>query len=297
MKSLKLSFALILLALAWSLSAASLLANGSPSPEPKVNASQPPIPSRRELGTPQKTQTSKEKNNPAPDQRGTEQTPIIVKITPTPKTQADADAANEEKQEKAAAQNRAETLTAITAGATFIQALALIITIAVMVRTARRQLRAYMTIKHAGILLIPQSDDDKKDGHRSIVVDITIQNSGQTPAYKTNAWFKIQLLDLPADSASLDTTPAPRDQWSSAVVGASETLSMGTKGPVTMNTENFNAVRAQKKGIFVWGVVTYRDIFKKERITNFRMMNGSFTHAGDGGAWALAPTEEDNEAT
>jgi hypothetical protein len=76
------------------------------------------------------------------DQRGTEQSPLTVKVLPTPKTDEEAAQARDERDQKSSTDRWMIFLTAAVATATFLQVFALWVTI----RTARRQLRAYVFI-------------------------------------------------------------------------------------------------------------------------------------------------------
>lgn len=105
--------------------------------------SQRPSPGKGILGSNNESQTSANKQYPKNDQRGTEQSPLVIKVAPSPNTQEEADQAKKDKDEKAAANRRSEIIAIAIAFATFIQAIALIVTIVVMVKTTRRQLRAY----------------------------------------------------------------------------------------------------------------------------------------------------------
>ena len=65
--------------------------------------------------------------------------------------------------------------------ATIGQAVALIVTITVMMRTARRQLRAYVFIDSTRI--------DGMNAGQTPEVALVIKNFGQTPAYKVTHWI------------------------------------------------------------------------------------------------------------
>src|SRR5208337_1124166 len=64
--------------------------------------SQYPSPSEGEPRQPQQTQNRGTQQPSAPDQRGTENSPIIVKVQPTPKTQAETDQEANDRLNKAA---------------------------------------------------------------------------------------------------------------------------------------------------------------------------------------------------
>src|SRR5690348_5385842 len=58
---------------------------------PVAAPSQPPVPSAGEFSRPQESQSNASQQSPNPDQRGTDQIPLTVKVLPTPKTQEEID--------------------------------------------------------------------------------------------------------------------------------------------------------------------------------------------------------------
>jgi hypothetical protein len=160
-----------------------------------IAQSQPPSPSSGELSSPEKPNPSNQKKQPKSDQRGTEQSPIIVKIVPSPNAQEEAAQAKREKEEKAATDRRVEITTDIVAGATLIQAIALFWTIRVMNRTGRRQLRAYVFPHEAGLIDGMMLNPPERAHTNEPGVILTIRNSGKTPAYKVVSWAQIAITE------------------------------------------------------------------------------------------------------
>jgi hypothetical protein len=115
-----------------------------PEIAPAPILSQPPAPSAREQSRAPQTEPNPEQQHSADDHRGTEQSPLIVKIQPTPKSSEEAAQAEREKENQAADKWRSDIIAIAIAAAAAVQAAALISTIIVMMCTARRQLRAYV---------------------------------------------------------------------------------------------------------------------------------------------------------
>lgn len=137
--------------------------------------SQGPPPSAGILSSNEKPQTPEKKEYSENDQRGTEQSPFVIKVAPSPNAKEEAAEAKKDKKEQTAANRRIEITTYAIAGGTILQAIALIITIRVMIRTTRRQLRAYINLKSASIYNVITNAEPK--------IHMMFDNFGQTPAY------------------------------------------------------------------------------------------------------------------
>jgi hypothetical protein len=247
-----------------------------------VNAqSQQPTPSSRILGSHEKSQTAKKKDNPQNDQRGTEQSPIVVKVAPSPNAQDEAAQAKKEKQNQAAANRRAELITIIIAFATAVQAIALIITIIVMLRTTRRQLRAYVFVNDISIFnvanpLHPLAKDYKKTGaeisrpNDGPIIAMTIKNSGQTPAYEVVNEGHMCIQEFPLIS-NLPTEPPSKFITKTAIPPGGITTKNLTMRPLTK--EEIAQLRNGTMAIYVYGKIIYKDTFGKISFTNFRVMH------------------------
>ena len=112
--------------------------------------SQEPAPSTEILGNNKKPQNSENKKHSENDQRGTEQTPLIVKMAPSPNAQEEDPKAKQDKENQAAANRRSEIITIAIAIATFLQAFALIYTIIIMAINQPRYLHHQWTYQCVG---------------------------------------------------------------------------------------------------------------------------------------------------
>jgi hypothetical protein len=79
---------------------------------------------------------------------------------------------------------------------------------------------------------------------------------------------------------------------SKSTLGSGSEVSVKRSSAVTLTYEQVTQLEERKLGIFVYGRIDYRDVFKNTRFTNFR-----YIMIGDGSEWALAATEEGNETT
>jgi hypothetical protein len=228
-------------------------------------------------GTQQRTNT---------EQRDTDQVPpSIIKKLPAEDIQQKP-AADEQK----GPDNRSDTwalsdkIAVIASIVALLQFFALVGTLFVLMSTARRQLRAYVLISSAQI-----HDFGIEHPPR---VEVIIKNSGQTPAFDLLSWggmiiekfpLNIELALPPPDIKQSQTAQGPGDSSSHSITAGRPLTKIET-----------DVVIAGGMAIYVFGEIKYKDIFKTERSTRFRMMYG-----GGGGAapdGALTFCEEGNDA-
>jgi hypothetical protein len=140
----------------------------------------------------------------------------------------------------------------------FLQFIALIATVFVMRRTAKRQLRAYIGI--AGI------DIKKVTLNEKPVMTVLIKNFGQTPAYRVRHWVDCAVVtkgtikfDLEAKSFSGEATLNPSDTYSVVCVMLE---------PLTF--EQVENILNDVDRLFLVGDIRYRDAFGHRRKTSFR---------------------------
>lgn len=123
-------------------------------------------------------------------------------------------------------------------------------------KTARRQLRAYVSFSKVRISSIAANKAPK--------VDVTILNSGQTPAYDLQASVGIGLAPYPY-----------RDFDLSKLIPHSRTM-MGPGHKVRLNVtlakmltqQEFIAIKAGTAALYAVSRITYKDVFDVDQITN-----------------------------
>jgi hypothetical protein len=243
--------------------------------------SQQPSPSDRVLSDQNQPKASNQNTQPAADQRGTENSPIIIKIAPGPNAQEEAAQAKRIKKEKAMADSRAEIITYVVVGATVIQAVALIITIFVMVRNGRRQLRAYVSLDGGSIRII--SDNQ---GNKFVEGFVNLKNCGQTPARNCKSWVQIKIDNI---------GNPPFDQKSygkgASIIGPGTPFNLPVHYPLT--AVDLAAIRSESKRIYVWGETEYIDVFNYDRFFKFYQWNGIEI---PGKGWPLEVSDKPQEA-
>lgn len=243
--------------------------------------SQRPTPSSGILSSNKKPQTTEEKQNSKNGQRGTEQTPLVVKMAPSPNAQEEAAEAKKEKKDQAAANRRVEITTWVIAILTSIQAIALIWTVIVMIRTTQRQLRAYVFVKTIEIHNVANFIDKGKviesnarlsRPYNGPMAFLTIMNYGKTPADKMTCWANIYIREYPLNSDLPMSQPIGEIYLQP---GGQFHKNLMIIEPLTL--EETNQLREGTSAIYVHGKITYTDIFDKSHHTTFRHYHNGLT--------------------
>lgn len=204
----------------------------------------------------------------------------------------------------------------VTAAATLLLA---IITLGLMLYTARlwaatkqlvseaqetsiRQLRAYVHLDHSN--LWDGSTLNPPMHTKAFVPGINLQwrNTGETPAKNVTIWSRVVVIK-PEHEALY--RPPPRLQE-----GYSNNLGRGIPGTKSMwyrhalTAAQCALVQRGRLGIYVYGRIEYRDVFRRDRWTNFKIayIGSQFPPvANGGGTFNLArsgnDTDDDDEAT
>lgn len=150
----------------------------------------------------------------------------------------------------------------------------------------RRELRAYI-----GVHIHEVRNVDAGDGKTRFQGVVTIKNGGQTPAFGVRR----SLLVDTGDEHKTNFPVAPQSGKIQLLPGSTWEFRQ-----VFWDTspEEMNRVVSNTRHAFVWGVVTYEDIYGETHHTHFRLISRERT--GDGPivtGLGLHPTEDGNEAT
>lgn len=186
-----------------------------------------------------------------------------------------------------------------------LQFVALVATIVVMVRTGRRQLRAYVFIDTGDIINVAKPMEDVPDGKEppkgalrwnnlGPVAVLRTRNTGQTPAYEMIHWAAIELREYPLTSAP--PKKLPRDRNTTVItLGANVVSTKNVSMPRPLSDDDVASLRAATKAIWVFGEIVYRDAFGKRRFTRYRYRHNGLT--GNVGVSAeLTGADEGNAA-
>lgn len=149
----------------------------------------------------------------------------------------------------------------------FLQFLALCVTIRIMIRTAQRQLRAYV-LPDKGSLFDGTMSNPPQPVYANVPgAVLTIRNTGQTPAYKVVSWARI-------DVAPINEPRLYKPQLSqvfSTTLGTGGTMPKQLWFDRPLTQEELTRVLEGTYAIYLHGRIEYRDVFKKKRFTNFRL--------------------------
>jgi hypothetical protein len=138
-----------------------------------------------------------------------------------------------------------------------IQFVALITTVCVMMRTARTQLRAYLSVEPDGI--------NPYKGQNYLISHIKIRNNGQIPARDVSVYSAIDR----------DTNGQRKAFDLGAVTAAKTAVQPRAKMRVGTGAWNIPAASDRQKELelngwlYVWGKVTYNDSYGTQRWTKF----------------------------
>ncbi len=233
---------------------------------------------------------------------------IAIAVEPPPGVQANGQSKGDEK----AASNDPRQLWSlsdkIAVGACiagFAQFLALITTIWIMIRNGRRQLRAYVIVERGIIANVanPISEYGKRQAtvaqlsvpSTGPVAQITIKNTGQTPAYKLVHWGNMEIREFPLTSQLPEMPPPPEPFCSVLGPTIAEVKTLRIRKP--LSEEEILGLRDGSKAAYCHGTIVYRDAFNKACTTHYRVMYSAITGIEIGTSTDLTVCSRGNEAT
>ncbi len=260
---------------------------------------QNPTPTPRKTGQPQQNQSRATQSPPAADQRGTEQSPLVVKTIPAPKTQSESEQEAKEHRAELATNWWLMIFTGLLAAIAFMQLIvfgyqakqlkrtvesageqsnamerhideasrsaAAMENVATVIQTGNAAIiRAYLSVVIGAAVYQDRQEGLKFEGRPSLV------NTGSTPA--RNIHIRIAAEIIAAADAERFPYAVPEEIAKAPGVAAPHQtyiLSAMVKDFVP-DTEVPNIKQGQGEGaLTVWGVVTYDDIFGQSHTTKF----------------------------
>jgi hypothetical protein len=243
------------------------------------------------------------------EQRGTEKEPFVVRVLPSEEAQAETAIHKQETDEKAKNDvdltRYTGWLALITAflfivaiiqaglfywqlvlirgslGDTQVAARAAADSARTMKTTAQRQLRAYVCVEGLQIGNVanpPQPQRGQKiiptvaHIHRPLdgpLINLALKNFGQTPASETTFWAEVLFREYPL-SSPLPSRP-PRNHASQFIVPPTGIIRLDRAMPQPLSSQEKAALISVPPtgAIYVFGEVSYKDIFKRSRWTKF----------------------------
>lgn len=246
---------------------------------------------KQAIGGPPNQETKNTENKPEAAQRGTEQSPFIIKILPAEQTQEEAATNATDRPEQRSngwfsGWNLGDKIAAIASTAAIFQVAALLATFCIMKSAGRRQLRAYVhiVIDHEQMVHIPGTDNKPS-------VATVLKNSGQTPAHDVVAYHQFYV--------GCPTIYGPLPPIKTEGTGSQIVIHPGTEWPgiaqmqCPLTDQETKAIMANEKRLYFYGEIVYRDAFHRSRSTHYRLM----THDYGGGRRGFLWCQDGNKAT
>jgi len=265
---------------------------------------QNPAPSAPRTKQPKQPQSAASQQAVNPDQRGTEQSPVIVKVVPTTKTQEEAEEDAQERKTKVSSDWWTVFLTGTLAFIAFLQLLvytyqakklretvksaegqskAMERHIGEAARSANAMenvanviqfgnkavMRAYLTVV-AGTAI---HQERREPGQPDLKFEARpeLRNTGNTPARNVGIRIKADILTLPIpDDFRYALPDEPSRPGFGGVLGAHQMNSIfGIVDRFVPDAEVGLIKEGTRKALCVWGLVTYEDIFGDHHTTRF----------------------------
>jgi hypothetical protein len=217
------------------------------------------------------------------NQRGTEQSPIVIKQLPTPKTKEELDQEAQDRQERTATDGKIVYFTGWLVAATIALAVIGFLQVVVFfwqgiqlkrtVAAGQESAKAFMAGERAWIAATLDLVQGKRYLHEtsengveavSGSFRLSHQNVGKTPAWVTNIRACLQVVTVLPEPPQLSALEM--------VEHLDETLATGQGGTASdfgLRTEINLPPTGHHRMTIVWGVIEYRDIFEKTRRTYF----------------------------
>jgi hypothetical protein len=154
--------------------------------------------------------------------------------------------------------------------------------------SAERQLGAYIGVSEGRIV--------SYDWGNTFVAEITIKNTGQTPAYQVTHYISA----TSRDRGTIESFNMPAKKPQKWVMAPSASWKLAQNiGPINVGT-----IQQGQREIFVWGHVDYFDVFDKPQWLEFRLRNEREERQAIGATskvvtigWELEPCEDGNDSS
>ena len=215
---------------------------------------------------PPNQQPAADQQQSQPEQHGTEQAPLVVPILPSAQTENKSSAPSTERPKEGfdawlVGWGLSDKIAAIAIFVGFLQFCVLFATVAVMRRSAHRQLRAYVHIED-----VVMSNMNNPNLTYAVVIQVIIKNFGRTPARQitnTSSWRPM------------------RERESNFGLGGAQIVELPDLGPSQKTFSTFYYPRAifqfwrqpvetGQMTFYVFGRIDYQDVFGKNWQTEYR---------------------------
>lgn len=233
------------------------------------------------------------------DERGTQDSPVVVKVVPSPKTPEEAAQESQDRKAKADNDRNLVNATWVLAGIGVLQLIVFGLQAAMLKKTVQSGatqsaamdrhigettrsanamediatkiqagnkaiLRAYLTVTVGNIHLYQERRDDKRFESRP-----NLTNTGNSPARNVSIQISADILPIPIPREFNFPLPDPEIR-NAGIVGSREIMTLaGTVKELVSDSEVGLIKEGRTKALCVWGLITYEDIFGAPHHTKF----------------------------
>lgn len=237
-----------------------------------------------------KEQSARESKDPHDDKRGTQESPLIIKVLPSPNTNGEADKVAQHQEGKATPD---WWLVILTGGLVVATAVLSVVTTFLwraterLVKgadnTAKRQLRAYIAVKEDDE---PIQDIAGPDNGHALEIRMVMKNVGQTPAFKLTQWTSAIV-----DRETVQLPIYEHDPARGIYMPPRIKMGFVTRIDTPWTRQMLEMETGEDVCLHIWGEIHYVDIFDEPRFVKFRFIK----RQGDTGS-ELEFHPEDNDA-
>lgn len=207
-----------------------------------------------------------------PNQQGNDNAPLVVRVVPAPKTKEETIEDANDRAEKLANDRKliefthALVIATYTLGAIGLLQLVVFgyqaIQLKVTVAASAQQMRAYLCVQ-IGLGIYQERDKNLRFEAKPLLV-----NTGNTPAY--NVRYKARAAILPVPLPDNFEFPLPEKEVGQATVGSQQNATLNAIVDDYCDDADVERIKhAEGEALFVWGTVTYQDIFGNSQHTHF----------------------------
>jgi hypothetical protein len=251
-----------------------------------------PLQIRQEKDSPPQEVSTRNKQQPKDDERHADKVPIIINIQSPDKPNQEP--AGPQKPQKSPP-DWLLYLTGIAAGAAVLQGLALFLTIAVTRWGSKRQLRAYISVTPKEVL------NWRYPSYR-LGIFLMVKNHGSTPGFEITYDFNVRAVSELPKPAVVTEKFIPNN-----ALFPDEELPVRLFMNGSLTGTEIDEIEKGTKSLFMWGTLSYRDVFGRSRWRRKKTTFFAFSCGGKdfadgmknvpGAKWNWSYAERHNEAT
>lgn len=144
-------------------------------------------------------------------------------------------------------------------------------------KDALRHGEQWMTCDQSAYLIVSQGHVLASGGDQKAKVTYSIVNAGRTPAYKVRIYHQVEWKTLDFKFTQKDIKQASGGKLGgTTIVGPGCEMSLAPESDEPIPLSVLAEYEKAGKHLFVWGLITYEDIFQRKRWTTF-----SYFHLGN----------------